>query len=209
MTGAANTRLVVLRGNSASGKSTVARLLQQRLGRGTALVQQDHLRRVVLREHDRPDLPNIGLIDVVVRHALDSGYHVVLDGTFFTPHYGDMLRRLTVDHIGVTKHYWFDIPLEVTQQRHVTKAYTVPAEQLAEWFNPLDLLGVAGESMIRAEESAVDAVTRVVREVGFPDPPVTAAHPPEAFLDPPGVRTDSATDTVAGGRPVGEPAAPR
>ena len=42
-TGHAGTRLVVLRGNSGSGKSTTARELRARLGRGVAWVEQDHL----------------------------------------------------------------------------------------------------------------------------------------------------------------------
>ncbi|WP_442941161.1 AAA family ATPase [Nocardia sp. NBC_00403] len=49
--------LIVIRGNSASGKSTVARALQCRFGRGTCvLVSQDTIRREMLRgnEQNRP-----------------------------------------------------------------------------------------------------------------------------------------------------------
>ncbi|MER7922483.1 hypothetical protein ABTY96_05000 [Streptomyces sp. NPDC096057] len=63
------TRLIVLRGNSASGKSAVATGLRERYGRGIALVRQDVLRREVLRERDLPGGANIGLIDLTVRHA--------------------------------------------------------------------------------------------------------------------------------------------
>jgi predicted kinase len=66
----------------AAGKSTIAQLLRARLGRGVAWVEQDYLRRTVLREHDRPGLPNLGLIDVTTRYALDAGYHVIAEGTF-------------------------------------------------------------------------------------------------------------------------------
>lgn len=79
--GAPDTRLIVLRGNSASGKSSVAAGLRERFGRGLALVAQDNLRRIVLRERDRPGAANIGLIDTVARYALDAGYHVVLEGS--------------------------------------------------------------------------------------------------------------------------------
>lgn len=40
--GTEQTRLVVLRGNSASGKSSVAAGVRDRFGRGLALVEQDH-----------------------------------------------------------------------------------------------------------------------------------------------------------------------
>lgn len=53
--------LVVIRGNSGSGKTALARDLQLAMGRGTANIGQDYVRRVILREHDRPGGNNIGL----------------------------------------------------------------------------------------------------------------------------------------------------
>jgi chloramphenicol 3-O-phosphotransferase len=64
MVGAEETRLVILRGNSASGKLSVAAGgLREKFGRGLAVVGQDNLRRTLLRERDRPGAANIGLID--------------------------------------------------------------------------------------------------------------------------------------------------
>jgi hypothetical protein len=62
-TGSGSTRLIVLRGNSASGKSSVAAGIRSRYGRGVAIVGQDNLRRTVLRERDIPGGVNVGLID--------------------------------------------------------------------------------------------------------------------------------------------------
>ncbi|GAA1603543.1 hypothetical protein GCM10009789_66960 [Kribbella sancticallisti] len=105
--GDATTRLVVLRGNSGSGKSTTAQEVRRRVGRGVAWVEQDYLRRILFREHDRPGVPNIGLIDQTVRYALGHGYHVILEGILYSPHYGAMLRELIADHVGVTGVYYF------------------------------------------------------------------------------------------------------
>ena len=74
MVGTEETRLVVVRGNSASRKSSVAAGLRERFGRGLALVGQDNLRRIVLRECDRPGAANI---DLTARYALDAGFHLV------------------------------------------------------------------------------------------------------------------------------------
>lgn len=65
MVGTEETRLVIVRGNSGSGKSSVAAGMRERFERGLALVSQDNIRCVVLCEHDRPGAANIGLIDVV------------------------------------------------------------------------------------------------------------------------------------------------
>ena len=44
--------LIILRGNSASGKTTIAKQLQEHFGQGTLLVSQDVIRRDMLRVHD-------------------------------------------------------------------------------------------------------------------------------------------------------------
>ncbi|WP_188898706.1 AAA family ATPase [Microlunatus endophyticus] len=182
MVGSPDTRLVVLRGNSASGKSTIAQGLRDQLGRGIAWIEQDYLRRTVLREHDQPGLPNIGLIDTTIRYTLDAGYHVIADGIFGAARYGDMLRQLTEDHRGVTRHYYFDIPLAETQRRHNTKPFTVPAEKLADWYHQRDLLGLNDESVITVDETPDQIIQRLIHEIGFIDPPIRAKLGAEAHL---------------------------
>lgn len=169
MVGTPDTRLVVLRGNSASGKSSVAAGLRERFGRGLALVGQDHLRRVVLRERDRPDAANIGLIDTVARYALDAGYHVVVEGILQAGHYGGMLARLRADHRGPTRGYYLDVPFEVTLARHATKpiADEVSAGELSSWYRPLDLLPGGAETVIGAASSLEDTVGRILRDTGL------------------------------------------
>lgn len=41
-------KLIVLRGNSGSGKTTVARMLQRKIGYNTMLISQDEIRRNML-----------------------------------------------------------------------------------------------------------------------------------------------------------------
>ncbi len=43
-------KLIILRGNSGSGKTTVAKELQKRFGRNTMLISQDAVRRDMLKE---------------------------------------------------------------------------------------------------------------------------------------------------------------
>lgn len=45
-------KLIVLRGNSGSGKTTIAKELQKSLGRNTMLISQDVIRRDMLRVKD-------------------------------------------------------------------------------------------------------------------------------------------------------------
>ena len=140
----------MLRGNSASGKSSVAAGLRERYGRGIALVGQDNLRRVVLRERDIPGGVNIGLIDLTVRHALENGFHTVLDGILGVDHYGEMLARLLADYRARSHWYYLDVPFEETVARHATKpiAGEVSVDVLREWYRPHDLLPGGIEKVI-------------------------------------------------------------
>ena len=132
--GSAGTKLIVLRGNSASGKSTVAAGIRSRHGRGIAIAGQDHLRRIVLRERDVPGGVNIGLIDTVARYALDRGYHVIVEGILYAARYSDMLTALRADHRGESWFYYLDVSFEETDTapRHQTPGQRIRAHRDAQ-----------------------------------------------------------------------------
>lgn len=164
----AEARLVILRGNSAAGKTTLARELQLALGRGTANVGQDHFRRVVLREHDVAGGDNIGLIDHTVRHCLSLGYHVVLEGILIADHYGTMLRQLVEDHPGPSHVFYLDVPFEETLRRHEgrpLRASLAPA-RLRDWYVPADLLDLPGEVVLDGSLGLGELVTLVSLRIG-------------------------------------------
>lgn len=166
-TGNSTTTLAVIRGNSGSGKSSTARELRSRLGRGVAWVEQDNLRRIVLREHDVPGGINIGLIEMTVRYALDNAYDVILEGILYTDHYGEMLERLTTDHVGTTGHYYFDIPFTETIRRHRTRPLSlkVSAEEMRGWYRTRDLLSFVEETVISERDSLDETVQRIITDL--------------------------------------------
>lgn len=167
--GSDTTRLVLLRGNSASGKSTVAAELRNRHGYGLAVVGQDNLRRVVLRERDTAGAANIGLLDLTARYALDHGFHVVLEGILYAAHYGDMLRTLIRDHRGRTCAYYLDVPFAETVNRHSTKPQAVEygEAELRDWYRPMDLLPGGGETVVPASSTLAETVDRVLADSGL------------------------------------------
>ncbi|MBE8519287.1 kinase [Amycolatopsis sp. H6(2020)] len=166
-TGSPHTRLVVLRGPSGAGKSTVATVVRARLGRGVALVQQDVLRRVILREHDVPGGLNIALIATVCRFSLDAGYHVILEGILSAARYGPTLRQLAAGHRGCTSFFYFDVPFEETVRRHGTRpqAGEFTAEDMRGWYGASGRLDVPGEQIIAATSSVEASVNRIVAYV--------------------------------------------
>ncbi|MFE9308181.1 M15 family metallopeptidase [Streptomyces sp. NPDC006706] len=167
--GRSDTRLVVIRGNSASGKSSVAQGLRDRYGCGVAIVGQDVIRRNVLREHDTARGANIALLGRIARAALDAGFHVVLEGILYADRYGHMITSLVRDHRGVSNCYYLDVPLEATLVRHASKADAaylaqVTDDHLTSWYRELDLLPGGLESVIPAESTLQDTIARIARE---------------------------------------------
>jgi predicted kinase len=173
--GSDRTRLIVVRGNSGAGKSTVAAALRDSYGRGVAWVSQDLVRRIILREHDRPGGANIGLIDQVARYSLDHGYHVVLDGILYADRYEPMLAGLQRDHQGRSRFYYLDVPLAETLRRHATRpqAAEFGPEQLREWYRPRDLLATVAEQVIAAGSTLQETVDLIQA-----DTQLLAARPP-------------------------------
>ncbi|CAM5486826.1 hypothetical protein GCM10010329_68330 [Streptomyces spiroverticillatus] len=170
--GTGDTRLIVVRGNSASGKSSVAAGLRERFGRNLAVVGQDNLRRTVLREHDRPGGANIGLIDLTARYALDHGFHVVVEGILYADRYAPMLQNLVHAHRGVSRCYYLDVPYEQTLLRHASKPDAeylrqVTPDHLRSWYRERDLLPGALETVIDAASTLTDTVTRILHESGL------------------------------------------
>ncbi|MFJ9362225.1 P-loop NTPase family protein [Streptomyces mirabilis] len=163
------TRLVVVPGNSASGKSSVAAGLRESFGRGLAVVGQDNLRRIVLRERDRPGAANIGLIGLTARYALDAGFHVVIEGILYADRYGDMLTELRADHRGPTHGYYLDVPFGETLARHATKpiADVVNETQLRDWYRAGDLMPGGIETVFGADSALHETVDRIMNDTGL------------------------------------------
>lgn len=170
-------QLIVLRGNSGSGKTSVALALREQYGRGVAWVSQDMLRREVLREHDRPGAANIGLIDQVTRYALGAGYHVVLDGILLASRYEPMLAGLSRDHNGPSHFYYFDVGLDETLRRHETRPQRsrFSAADMRGWYQPRDLLATIGERVIPETSSLGQTVSTILADTGLLTAPLTEA----------------------------------
>jgi 8-oxo-dGTP pyrophosphatase MutT (NUDIX family) len=162
-------RLIVIRGNSASGKSEAAATIREKYGRGLAIVGQDNLRRLVLREHDKPGGANIDLIDLTARFALSRGYHTVVEGIFNADHYGPMLTNLISDHSGSAFAYFLNVSFPETLRRHATKTGTLKygEAEMRQWYRDLDLLPGGIEHVIPAESSLEETVSKIMADAGL------------------------------------------
>ena len=174
--------LIVLRGNAASGKSTLATALQRSLGPGTANIEQDHFRRVILREHDVPDGENIGLIAQAVRYCASIGNNVIVEGILVAKHYRAMLHDLLNQHHGPTHVFHLDVPLGETQRRHAGRPLgaEIPADKLREWYEQSDTLGVPGEVVLDGTADLEVTLKAIRNRIG--DVPSKGVHDRDRYL---------------------------
>ena len=163
--------LVVIRGNSGSGKSTIAREVRRRYGRGCALIEQDYLRRILLREHDtsRTDPVAPTFITATARNALDLGYHVVLEGILHTDRYAAVLHQLIDRHAGPSHVYYLDVSFEETVRRHQSRPEQVDftPEQMRDWYAHQDLLGSENEHVVDERSTLEETVDTILHTSGL------------------------------------------
>jgi len=161
--------LVIIRGNSGSGKSSVAKEVRTRYGRGAALIEQDYLRRIMLGEPDQPGGAAPDLIETTVRFVLDHGHHAIVEGILHTGRYATMLRRLITAHTGQTAVYYLDVSFAETLRRHATRPQAVEftPEQMSTWYAARDVLGVPGEQVIDESSALSDTVDLILATSGL------------------------------------------
>ena len=166
-------KLIIIRGNSGSGKTTIAKEVRSRLGDGlsddTMLVQQDVIRRDILRERDMPEKRStIELIEMLVEFGRSHGRIVVVEGIFKASKYSEMFTGLAsrFDEVYV---YYFDIPFEETLIRHTSKpnAHEFGEEEMRRWWNEKDYLGMSGEKILHENMSFENIVREIVNDTGI------------------------------------------
>lgn len=141
--------LIILRGNSASGKTTIAKELQEHFGHGTLLVSQDVVRREMLKVHDTLGNLSHDLIFEITKYGKGKCEFVILEGILNSRRYGDMLKELIHYFDGNAYTYYFDLSLDETIKRHNTreKRLEFGEDLLRKWYNPHDTIEVDKETI--------------------------------------------------------------
>ena len=158
--------LILLRGNSGSGKSSVARALQQHFGRGTLLIPQDTVRREMLYARDLPGGPAAPLMEAIARWGAQNCPVVIMEGILYSERYDGLFRALP-ELFDVIHAYYFDVSFEETLRRHETRPQRdwFGPEHMRSWWQEHDLLTVIPEKIIPEASSLEETVARIIADV--------------------------------------------
>ena len=161
-------KLLILRGNSGSGKTTIAKELQRHFGRNTMLISQDVIRRDMLWVKDGESTEAIPLMKELLAYGIKHSDIVILEGIMYADWYKPLFE-LAIRLCGTEVYaYYFDLPFEETLKRHQTKpnCNEFGEEAMRNWWREKDFSDVLRERIITSEKEIQDIVTEICWDVG-------------------------------------------
>lgn len=161
-------KLIILRGNSGSGKTTIAKELQRHFGRNTMLISQDVIRRDMLWVKDGESTEAIPLMKELLAYGIKHSDIVILEGIMYADWYKPLFE-LAIRLCGTEVYaYYFDLPFEETLKRHQTKpnCNEFGEEAMRNWWREKDFSDVLRERIITSEKEIQDIVTEICWDVG-------------------------------------------
>ena len=160
-------KLILLRGNSGSGKSTVAKALQRRLGRNTMLISQDAVRREMLMVRDTDDNPAIPLLCALLHYGQAHSEYTILEGILNARRYQAVIETALSAFGTQIFAYYYDLPFAETLRRHETKPNHMDFGEadMRAWWVEKDYLSTIPETILTAELSLEDAVDLIYHAV--------------------------------------------
>lgn len=159
--------LIILRGNSGSGKTSSAKTLQKRLGHGTMLISQDVVRREILYVKDGPDSATSQLLFELCLYGKLHCEITILEGILDSTWYHKLFERLQKEFGNNLLAYYFDIPFEETLCRHQHKpnAHEFGEKEMRSWWVEKDYLRMIPEKTIQEHLSPEDILSMISQDI--------------------------------------------
>ncbi|MCT4380790.1 kinase [Leuconostoc pseudomesenteroides] len=156
--------LVIVRGNSASGKTFLSNKIQKHYGYDKCLLlHQDVIRRDILHANDHQNTPAIKLIDNLIDYGLSNYPITIVEGILRRDVYGDMLNKIVKRQLPNSLVYYLDIPFETTVKYDKTKPEPFGVETLKSWWRSNDYLGVNDRLLKNGE--TLTFLTRIISDI--------------------------------------------
>lgn len=167
-----NSKLVIIRGPAGSGKSTIARAVQEKTasaGIPIALLEQDYYReRTILPKKGTRELRNKKMYADAV-FLLSEGCHVIIEGSVDANRHRRYIDSLIEQHPHGNSLFYFNLSFEETVRRDMERR-EVDQERIAllrSWYEEYSSMGYAFEHEIAAGMKKSDIVELVLGASGL------------------------------------------
>lgn len=160
-------KLIIIRGNSGSGKTSVAKALQHKLGRNTMLISQDVIRRDMLNVKDGVDTKALPLMKELLLYGRNNCDYVILEGILNASWYQSLFELATQEFKEALFTYYYDIPFEETVARHQTKSNSGEFNEIdmKRWWIEKDFINFISEKAITKDMKLDDTIEFIYQEV--------------------------------------------
>lgn len=162
------TKLIIIRGPSGVGKSTVAKALMKRTKRPTVLVDLDHYRfSFVNPPNHAHDLEyEMSGSDVLI--GLRLGFDVIFDGNFTATAHDPLLAKWFSAHPEENYLFYLDASLNETLKRHETKSHPrISTDKMKEVYQYASAIGHENEVIIPESSSLEQTVEQIAQIAGI------------------------------------------
>jgi len=163
-------KIILLRGNSGSGKTTVAGRLQKELGMGTMVISQDAIRRTMLWVNDGEGTKAQPLLIDLVKYGREHCEFVILEGILKAPWYKELFETVLAQYGSENVYaYYYEIPFEETIKRHQTRAkcQEFGEEDMRRWWNEKDYIGFLPEKTVLPEMGIDATIAMILNDISF------------------------------------------
>jgi len=160
-------KLIILRGNLGSGKTTVAKELQKKFGRNTMIISQDMVRREILKVNDGPATEALPLMQELLIYGKKHSEITILEGIMYADWYQPLFECAVREFGDEIYAYYFELPFEETLRRHQTRSKNndFGEEEMRGWWREKDYIGFMKENLITKEEVLENIVERVYKNI--------------------------------------------
>lgn len=162
-------KLIILRGNSGSGKTSTGKALQKKFGRGTLLISQDVVRRDMLHVKDGADPECSQLILEIAKYGKSNHPIIILEGILVSKWYQHLFKHLQGMFGEEIYAFYFDVPFEETLKRHEGKpnAHEFGEIEMRSWWQEKDVLGFIPEHLLYKDVTLNEVVDLVYNAIEF------------------------------------------
>lgn len=158
--------LIIIRGNSGSGKTTIAKALQQKFGHNTMLISQDVVRRDILKVKDGFDTKAIPLMKELLIYGKNYSEVVILEGILYADWYKPLFE-LAIAQFEQVFAYYYDLSFEETIKRHQTKdnCNEFGAEAMKRWWKEKDFIGIIPETILKSNLNLEETIDLIYKDL--------------------------------------------
>ena len=161
-------QLLIGAASSGSGKTTVAKLLQKKIGPNTMVISHDMVRMQILHVWSKEGVEkSLPLMIDLLKYGKRHSEVTILEGILPSKEYSPLFEVAIEEYGNNIYSYYWDIPFEETLIRHRTKpnCNDFGEEDMKRWWQEKDYLDTIPQTIIEKDLSLDDTIKLIYSDI--------------------------------------------